>query len=104
MEERKSLASKRGSKKSAASLGGRPRVRTGNEIVITVEFQRETYAQLCGLIELRKERARSAGTPVWKESKRELFVSLWDAYWQSLSPGEKRAARGTRKYRDMRRG
>lgn len=71
-------------KKARANLGGRPRVRSGDEVQVTVEFPLKDYATLAGYVDYRKLIARVERTSVAKESKKELLLGLWREYWDSL--------------------
>lgn len=69
--------------------GGRPRVRTGDEAQVTIEFPQLEYARLCAYVEHCKAAARVAKEPVAAHSKKEVLLSLWRAYWDSLPATER---------------
>ena len=73
--------------------GGRPRIRTGTEVQITVEFPLQDYATLAGWVEYRKSLARMNRTPVSAESKKAILLKLWRSHWEHLSANEKNSAK-----------
>ena len=66
------------------SRGGRPRVRSGDEIQVSVEFPLVEYAQLSAFTNFAKEQAAADGSSVWRQSQRYLFLRLWREFWDSL--------------------
>ena len=74
--------------------GGRPRVRTGDEVQITVEFPKEDYAKLAGYIDYLKDVADHQGTPISQASKRLTLLELWKKSWNSLPPRVKKEIEG----------
>lgn len=80
-------------KKPEANRGGRPRVRTGDEVQVTVEFPLEDYSTLAGFVDYRKMIARVERTSVAKESKKELLLQLWREHWNSLPAAVQRSSK-----------
>ena len=60
--------------KKAPNLGGRPRVRSGDEVQVTVEFPLRDYARLAGYVECRKLEAIRRKGSVANQSKRAYCI------------------------------
>lgn len=73
-------------KKKTTNLGGRPRVRSGDEVQVTVEFPLEDYARLAGYVDFRKMEAIRSKESVAEQSKRKVLLRLWQEYWENLGP------------------
>ena len=56
-------------KRRTTNLGGRPRVRTGDEVQVTVEFPLKDYARLAGYVDHRKVEAIRNKESVAEQSK-----------------------------------
>ena len=80
--------------------GGRPRVRTGDEVQVTVEFPLQEYAQLAAFMDYRKSVAIKKGTSVANESKKMLMLALWQKHWNSLPRPVRRAIEANERYQD----
>lgn len=88
------MATRRRSKRSSTperKRGGRPRVRTGDEVQVTVEFPQLEFARLCGYVHRGKETARCDGTPVAVHSQKYALLHAWRTYWQALPAKERQA-------------
>ncbi len=91
-------------KRRTTNLGGRPRVRTGDEVQVTVEFPLKDYARLAGYIDHRKIDAIRSNESVAEQSKRKVLLRLWQEYWNSLPLRLRRAVEsGERFDREMKR-
>ena len=90
---------------STTNLGGRPRVRTGDEVQVTVEFPLEEYCQLAGYVDFRKMEAIRNKESVADQSKRKVLLRLWQEYWNELPAKVRREVEGGERYtKEMKRG
>ncbi|MGE3163518.1 MAG: hypothetical protein AB7O52_01280 [Planctomycetota bacterium] len=71
-------------RKKTSRQGGRPRIRQGDEVQVTVEFPLIDYARLSGYVSYRKTQAMRAGKSVWEQSKKHALLGLWQQFWESL--------------------
>ncbi|MHC4935542.1 MAG: hypothetical protein ACYTGJ_04915 [Planctomycetota bacterium] len=65
----------------AKNLGGRPRVRSGDEVQVTVEFPLKDYAKLAGLVDFKKAEAARNKESVADQSKRKILLELWREFY-----------------------
>ena len=91
-------------KRRTTNLGGRPRVRTGDEVQVTVEFPLKDYAQLAGYVDHCKMEAIRNKESVAEQSKRKVLLRLWQDFWMELPPKMRRAVEGGERFdREMQR-
>jgi hypothetical protein len=91
-------------KRSTTNLGGRPRVRSGDEVQVTVEFPLTDYARLAGYVDYRKMEAIRNKESVAEQSKRKVLLRLWQEYWEKLPPKlRKEVESGDRFRKEMKR-
>ena len=88
-------------KQMGKSRGGRPRVRSGDEVQVSVEFPRVEYAQLSAFTSFAKEQAAEEGGSVWRQSQRYLFLRLWREFWDSLPLETRRTIERGEPYKQM---
>jgi hypothetical protein len=92
-------------RRTTTNLGGRPRVRSGDEVQVTVEFPLEDYARLAGYVEYRKLEAIRNKESVADQSKRKVLMRLWQEYWKSLPSKLRRAVEAEERFGwEMKRG
>lgn len=85
--------------KKRASLGGRPQVRQGDEVQVTVEFPLIYYARLAAYVTHLKEKAIEEGDSVWEKSKKMLLLRLWQDSWESMPARLKRQIEDSDEFR-----
>ena len=85
-------------KRQTTNLGGRPRVRTGDEVQVTVEFPLKDYARLAGYVDFRKMEAIRNKESVAEQSKRKVLLRLWQEYWSSLPLKLRRAVESSERF------
>ncbi len=88
-------------KSKSKSRGGRPRVRSGDEIQVSVEFPLVEYAQLSAFTNYAKEQAAADGSSVWRQSQRYLFLRLWREFWDSLPLETRKQIEGAESYQQI---
>lgn len=86
-------------KRRSTNLGGRPRVRTGDEVQVTVEFPLRDYARLAGYVDHRKMEAIRNKDSVAEQSKRKVLLRLWQDFWESLAAKQRREVESSERYR-----
>lgn len=87
----KRAARKASSPLAAKPKSGRPRVRRGDDVQVTVEFSSLDYARLCGFVAQGKGAARRACNPVSASSQKHALLGAWRAFWRAL-PSQQRQA------------
>jgi hypothetical protein len=86
-------------RRRTTNLGGRPRVRTGDEVQVTVEFPLKDYARLAGYVDHRKIEAIRNRESVAEQSKRKVLLRLWQDFWDNLTAKQRREVETGDRYR-----
>lgn len=86
-------------KKRTNNVGGRPQVRKGDEVQVTVEFPLIYYARMAAYVNYLKEKAVQEGDSVWEKSKKMLLLRLWQDSWEALEPELKREVEDSETFR-----
>ena len=86
-------------KRRTTNLGGRPRVRTGDEVQVTVEFPLADYARLAGFVDHKKVEAIRNKDSVADQSKRKVLLQLWQDFYKKQSPKVRKEVESSERYR-----
>lgn len=86
-------------KRRTTNLGGRPRVRSGDEVQVTVEFPLEDYAKLAGYVDYMKMEAIRNKESVADQSKRKVLLHLWQEFYKSQSAKVRKEVESGERYR-----
>lgn len=88
-----------GKKKRKPTITGRPKVRDGNEVMLNFEMPLEKYALFTAYVSMRRQNAVDDGYQAASVNKRVVMIEAWDAFWSSLSTGEKRKVKKSDVYK-----
>ena len=86
-------------KRRTTNLGGRPRVRSGDEVQVTVEFPLEDYAKLAGYVDFMKLEAIRNKESVADQSKRKVLLHLWQEFYKAQSAKVRKEVETGERYR-----
>lgn len=88
-------------KKRSSNVGGRPRIRSGDEVQVTVEFPLVDYARLSAYVSHKKEEAQSQGDQIWENSKKQVLLGLWQGFWEEIPSDVRRKIEGSDAFRKV---